>query len=154
MSTSTIVHSTFTVERTYPASAARVFGAFSDPVIKRRWFAEGEGWEVDEFTVDFREGGREFSRFRFQGGPPVTNETVYLDVVTEQRIVFVCAMTVAGKRISASLASVELFATAKGTRLVYTEQGQFLDGADQPKQRELGCVELFGKLEEELKRAG
>ena len=43
-------------------------------------------------------------------------------------------MTVGGKRISASLASVELFASGKGTRLVYTEQGQFFDGADQPKR--------------------
>jgi hypothetical protein len=34
-------------------------------------------------------------------------------------------MTAFGKRISASLASVELFASGNGTRLVYTEQGQF-----------------------------
>ena len=90
MNTSSIVHSTFVVERTYPASAARVFAAFSDPAIKRR---------------------------------------------------------------SASLASVELVASGKGTRLVYTEQGQFFDGADQPKQRELGCAELFDKLGEELKKS-
>jgi uncharacterized protein YndB with AHSA1/START domain len=44
MSTSSIIHSTFAIERTYPARAARVFAAFSDPAIKRRWFAEGEGW--------------------------------------------------------------------------------------------------------------
>jgi uncharacterized protein YndB with AHSA1/START domain len=41
MSTPSIVHSTFVVERTYPASGARVFAAFSNPAIKRRWFAEG-----------------------------------------------------------------------------------------------------------------
>jgi len=52
--------------------------------------------------------------------------------------VFVYAMTVADKRISASLASVELFISGNGTRLVYTEQGQFFDGAEQPKQRGAG----------------
>jgi uncharacterized protein YndB with AHSA1/START domain len=55
-------------------------------------------------------------------------------------------MTVGDKRISASLASVELFASKSGTRLVFTEQGQFFDGAEQPKQREDGCRELFDRL--------
>lgn len=153
MTTPSIVHSTFVIERTYPASAARVFAAFSNPATKRRWFADGEGWQIDEFKVDFRVGGRETSRFRFKDGPEVSNDTVYQDVVPDKRIVFVYAMTIGEKRISASLASVELFASGKGTRLVYTEQGQFFDGADQPKGRELGCAELFDKLGEELKRA-
>lgn len=152
MSTPSIVHNTFVIERTYAASAARVFGAFSDTATKRRWFVEGEGWQIDAFDADFRVGGRETSRFRFKEGPPVTNDTIYQDIVPERRIVFVYAMTVGDKRISASLASVELFPSGKGTRLVYTEQGQFFDGADQPKQREEGCAELFDKLGEELKR--
>jgi hypothetical protein len=61
-------------------------------------------------------------------------------------------MTVSGKRISASLASVELFASGNGTRLVYTEQAQFFDGAEEPRQRELGCAEMLEKLHEELRR--
>jgi len=154
MSTPSIVHSTFTVERVYPVSAARVFRAFSDPATKRRWFAEGEGWQIDSYQSDFREGGAETSRFRFKDGPPVTYDALYLDLVADRRIVLSYVMTVGGKRISASLSSVELFPSGKGTRLVYTEQGQFFDGADQPRQRELGCAELYDKLGEELKRTG
>ncbi|WP_224243891.1 SRPBCC family protein [Hyalangium gracile] len=154
MSTPSIVHSTFSIERTYPASPARVFAAFSTPATKRRWFVEGEGWHIDEFKMDFREGGLEISRFRFKDGPPVSNDTVYVDIVKEQRIVFSYVMVVGGKRISASLASIEIFPSGKGTRVVYTEQGQFFDGADQPKMRELGCSELFDKLGEELKLNG
>lgn len=152
MSTPSIVHSTFVIDRTYPVSVARVFAAFSNTATKRRWFAEGEGWQIDAFDSDFRVGGRETSRFRFKDGPPVANDTVYQDIVPEKRIVFVYAMTVGDKRISASLASVELFSVGNGTRLVYTEQGQFFDGADQPRQREQGCAELFDALGEELKR--
>ena len=88
-----------------------------------------------------------------RSGAPIANDTVYQDIVPDRRIVFVYAMTVGDKRISASLSSVELFASGKGTRLVYTEQGQFFDGADQPKAREEGCAELFDKLGEELKRS-
>lgn len=152
MTTRSIVHSTFVVERTFPVRAARVFAAFSNTETRRRWFAEGEGWQVDEFKVDFRVGGLETSRFRFKDGPKVANDTVYQDIVADSRIVFSYAMTVGDQRISASLASVELFPVGAGTRLVYTEQGQFFDGFEQPRQREEGCVELFGKLAEELLR--
>jgi uncharacterized protein YndB with AHSA1/START domain len=64
MTKRSVVHATFVIERTYDATPARVFKAFADPVAKRRWFVEGEGWEVDAFELDFRVGGFERSRFR------------------------------------------------------------------------------------------
>ena len=62
-------------------------------------------------------------------------------------------MTIDGRPSSASLASVELFPSRGGTRLVYTEQGQYLDGGDQALQREIGCGELYDTLGEELASA-
>jgi uncharacterized protein YndB with AHSA1/START domain len=56
---------------------ARVFAAFANGATKRRWFAEGEGWEVLEFTLDFRVGGGEVSRFRFRDGPEIRNDTIF-----------------------------------------------------------------------------
>ncbi len=149
---SSVIHSTFSIERTYPSPPSRVFAAFSNQGTKRRWFVEGEGWEVDEFTLDFRVGGRETSRFRFKGGAPVGNDTVYLDIVPDQRIVLAYTMTVDNKRISVSLATVELTPASEGTILVYTEQGAFFDGADKPAGREAGCRELLEKLDEELRK--
>jgi uncharacterized protein YndB with AHSA1/START domain len=151
MTEPSVVHSTFVIERNYGAPPARVFAAFSDEKTKRRWFAEGEGWQVDEFKVDFRVGGREFARFRFKGGPEVRNDTVYQDIVPDRRIVIAYTMTVAEKRISASLATVELLPAGDRTRLIYTEQGAFFDGADKPKGREEGWCELFERLDEELR---
>ena len=149
---SSVVHSTFSIERTYPVSASRVFSAFANQAAKRRWFAEGEGWEVEEFTSDFRVGGREFSRFRFEGGAPIRNETVYQDIVPDRRIVFAYSMAVGDQRISVSLATVEIGPSGEGTRLVYTEQGAFFDGADKPEGREAGIRELLEKLGEELRK--
>ncbi len=54
---SSVVHSTFSIERTYPSPPSRVFAAFSDQATKRRWFVEGADVEVEEFTLDFRVGG-------------------------------------------------------------------------------------------------
>jgi hypothetical protein len=55
-------------------------------------------------------------------------------------------------RISASLATVELLPDGAGTRLIYTEQGAFLDGADRPADREAGCRALLDNLDAELRR--
>ncbi|NUP05882.1 MAG: polyketide cyclase [Polyangiaceae bacterium] len=150
MTEHSVVHNTFVIERTYNASPARVFSALSDPVKKRRWFAEGEGFVIDEFTTDFRVNGLELTRFRPVGGPPMRNDCVYQDIVHERRIVFVYTMMIGDKRISSSLATMEIVPVGDKTQLVYTEQGAYFDGADQPKNREEGCRELLGKLEEEL----
>jgi len=145
-----VTHATFRVERGYPTPPARVFAAFANPATKRRWFAEGEGWEVDEFTLDFRIGGRETSRFRFRGGPPMGNDTIFLDIVPERRIVLAYTMTVANTPISVSLATVELAPSGDGTTLIYTEQGAFFDGADKASLREAGCRALLEQLAAEL----
>jgi uncharacterized protein YndB with AHSA1/START domain len=146
----TVVHHTFVIERDYPAALPRVFEAFADPVIRRRWFAEAEGWEIEEFSVDFRVGGHDRSTFRFQGGELIVNETNYHDIVPDQRMVFDYSMWVGDRRISVSLTTVELNPFGGGTHLIYTEQGAYLDGADRPADREKGCRDLLEKLAEEL----
>ena len=40
MTNRSVVHSTFVVERLYPAAPSRVFFALSNPAAKRRWFVD------------------------------------------------------------------------------------------------------------------
>jgi uncharacterized protein YndB with AHSA1/START domain len=70
-------------------------------------FAEDEGWRIEEYGLDFRVGGREHGRFRRGNGPETRNETVYLDIVPDRRIVMAYTMALDGKSISASLGTVE-----------------------------------------------
>ena len=156
MSERTVTHSTFVIERHYPVSPEKVFAGFSDPARKRRWFAEGEGFAVDEFEMDFRVGGSEYSRFRFQGGGPLPegtpmgNDTTYHDIVPNQRIVLAYTMTVGGNRISASLATFEFLPADNGTDLVFTEQAAFFEGADGAEMREGGWRQLLEQLAKAL----
>jgi uncharacterized protein YndB with AHSA1/START domain len=145
-----VIHKSFVIERTYPASRARVYRALSDPARKRRWFAEGEGFVVDSYELDFRIGGWERTRFRPQGGPPMTTDAVYLDLVPEERVVFAYGMTVAGAPLSSSLGTMELEDTAKGTRLRFTEHTAFLDGTDGSDARREGSLSLLESLAREL----
>lgn len=152
MTERSVTHASFTIDRVYDARPSQVFAAFADPASKRRWFAEGEGWEVESFDVDFRPGGIETSAFRFQGGPRITNDTVYQDIVENERIIFAYTMVIGDNRISASLTTIEFAAEGKGTRLTYTEHGAFLDGYDNVEQREGGCGDLLEALARELDR--
>jgi uncharacterized protein YndB with AHSA1/START domain len=144
-----VTHATFTIERNYPKPPQRVFAAFSDPAQKRRWFAEGEKLQVEKFEMDFRVGGRERSSFRVQGMECV-NDTFYTDIVPDRRIVIAYTMTLGGKRISSSQATVELLPAEKGTDLIFTEQGAFFEGADGPQMRQEGWTKLLESLAREL----
>ena len=158
MTDRTVAHSTFVIERNYPAAPQQVFRALSDPARKRRWFAEGEGFEVDSFEMDFRVGGFERSRFRFKPGTPVpagtacANDTVYLDIINNERIVVAYTMTVGGNRMSSSQSTFELVPDGTGTKLVFTEQAAFFANADGPKIREQGWRALLEQLAKELAR--
>lgn len=145
-----VVHSTFRLERVYEATPERVFQAFSDPEVKRRWLIEGEGFEVFDYQPDFKIGGREFSRFRFEGYPEMINETIYQDIVPNERIVFCYRMAMDGVPMSASLTTIEFIREDGGTRLIHTEQGAYLDGSDDGTGREEGTRGLLEILAKEV----
>ncbi|MFI0847827.1 SRPBCC family protein [Mesorhizobium sp. IMUNJ 23232] len=146
MTKHSVEHAKFRIERRYDFSPAVVFKAFSDPAHKRKWFVDGEGWTTDSYESDFRVGGFERSRFRFGGGSQMGNDTVFMDIVPDTRIVFAYSMLLGDTPFSASLATIEFLAEGDGTKLVYTEQAAFLDGKDQVKDREEGCRWLFEAL--------
>jgi len=158
MSDQTAVHNTFVIERAYPHAVEKVFAAFADASTKRRWFAEGHSHDVEEFTMDFRVGGDERSAYRMGAstpfpGVPLVSEGVYLDIVPNQRIVQAAQMAIGGRRISATMVTIELLSTAEGTELLCTHQGAFFEGADGPQMREQGWQKLFSQLDAELSKA-
>jgi uncharacterized protein YndB with AHSA1/START domain len=151
MTNRSITHATFVIERTYDASPARVFKAWADPAAKARWFG-GPDAATAGYELDFRVGGREVNRGGPPGGPVYTYDARYQDIVPDQRIVYTYDMHMGDARISVSLATVELKPAGAGTRLIFTEQGAFLDGYDNPDQREKGTADLLASLDAELRR--
>jgi len=151
MTERSVVHATFTIERTYPASPARVFAAWADPKIKSRWFgAPDDNSATRQF--EFRVGGREYSAGKAPNGSTYTFDVLYQDIVPDQRIIYTYQMELDGKRISVSVASIELKPSGSGTHMKVTELGAYLDGLDNSAQREQGTNWLMDKLGEELAR--
>jgi uncharacterized protein YndB with AHSA1/START domain len=152
MANRSVTHDTFVIERTYPASPARVFAAWADPAIKSRWFGGPDDWGPGEFELDFRIGGREVSRGGPVGGPIHAYDARYYDIVPNERIVYAYDMHIDETRISVSVATVEIKPAGTGTRLIFTEQGAYLDGHDTSAERKHGTGELLDALGAELRR--
>jgi uncharacterized protein YndB with AHSA1/START domain len=142
MSERSVEHATFVVERKYEASPERAFAAWADQEAKARWFVDSDAY----LELDFRVGGRESSRGTAPDGNPYTYEAIYQDIVPAQRIVYTYEMFLDGIRISVSLATAEFEPEHDGTRLVFTEQGAFLDGYEAPARREQGMGSLLDSL--------
>ena len=140
------VYGSFTVERVYPAAPAVVFHALTDMAAKARWFSGDETFQAIERTMDVRPGGRERLKGRWGSGLVTTFDAVYFDVVANQRLVYAYEMHLDARRISVSLATVQLHPAGDGTRLTITEQGTFLDGYDDAGAREKGTGFLLDRL--------
>jgi uncharacterized protein YndB with AHSA1/START domain len=146
MTERSVTHATFTIHRVYPATSARVFAAFASPEAKTQWFAGPREWGRSAYELDFRVGGREISRVGPPGGTVHAYDARYLDIVPGERIIFAYDMHLDELKISVSLTTVEFRAEGSGTKLTFTEQGAFLDGHDNPRQREEGTNFLLDAL--------
>jgi len=146
------IHGSFTLERVYDATPARVFRAWADPAIKARWFAGIEGWQQLERSIDFRIGGKERLSGRKGSGVVSTFDAVYHDIVPERRIIYCYDMRLDAVHISVSLATVELKPEGAGTRLTLTEHGVFLDDYADGGSRERGTRILLEQLGGALSR--
>ncbi len=145
-------HATFSIDRTYDAPPARVFAAWADPEAKARWFGEHEEAQAKDREFDFRVGGRE----RMSGGLPAAGLTATTPCTrTSSRTGgsstrMTCTSTSGASRSRWLPSSSSPPGTAPA--LILTEQGVYLDGADQPAAREQGTRDLLDSLDTELRR--
>jgi uncharacterized protein YndB with AHSA1/START domain len=142
------LHDTFRIDRHFDAEPARVFRAFADPGAKAKWF--GSPADTKHQAFDFSEGGRETMETVFGDGTRYGYAATYTDIVADERIVYTYEMTMNGRRISVSVATIELRPGAGGTDFTLTEQGVYLDGLDNSAQRKQGTEDLMEALAKTL----
>src|SRR5476649_2940468 len=123
-------HHVITVERHLDHPPSLVFFAYSDPQAMAAWFRGPPDWDIQPHTMDFRIGGREISAGGPKGGFVSTYDSIFLEIVPDERIINAFSMDVDGKIITASLATLEFRPRDTGTDLEMTEQIVFLDGSD------------------------
>lgn len=140
------IHGSFTIERLFDASPARVFKAFADPASKARWFVGPNGWEAVERRLDFRPGGEEVAHGRFPDGGESRFVARYHEIIPNQRLVYVYDMYFAGVFLSVSLVTIELTPSGDRTALRITEQGVYINGQDGNESRREGTEYLIDRI--------
>jgi uncharacterized protein YndB with AHSA1/START domain len=80
-----------------------------------------------------------------------TFDAVYFDVVPDQRLVYTYDLYIDDRKISVSLATLQITKAPGGTTLTITEQGAFLDGYDDAGARQHGTGALMDRIGESLK---
>jgi uncharacterized protein YndB with AHSA1/START domain len=144
MTDRSVEHNTFVVTRDVAAPPESVFTLFTTLEKKALWFGSPD-FPATEWTMDFREGGKEFNTGEFHGYIS-TFDALYLDIVENSRIVLSYNMYIDGVKLSSSLQTTEFEQTPTGTRVVLTETGAYFDGHEDPALREQGTNGLIDAL--------
>ena len=138
-------HAIFSIERVYSALPKRVYQAWTNPEMKARWYGPND--QVDALLLDYRIGGREHFTGEIPHGLVFSYEAIFHEIVPDHRIVYSYTMDFDKVRISVSLVTVEITAAGDDSaRLLFTEQGIHLDGADTPADREHGTRGMLEAL--------
>lgn len=146
-------HAMFTIERVYQATPERVYRAWTDPTIKMQWYGPTDQREA--LSLDYRVGGREQFTGKAPNGSSFSYEAIFHEIVPNHRIVYSYTMDMEGKRISASLVTLEISGSGKDSaQLALTEQAVHLDGADTPADREQGTSVMLEALATALTQTG
>jgi uncharacterized protein YndB with AHSA1/START domain len=140
-----VTHSTFTLERRYPASVERVFQAWANPEARRRWLAQGA-----ELSQNFVVGGLETAKGFDGKGRALTYEARYAEIVLNERILTTSTLHAEDRLSTVSVTSVEFRAEDANTLVVLTEHGIYLPGQEQPEWREHGTAQQLDTLAAEF----
>ena len=140
-----VTHSTFTLERRYPAPIEQVFEAWGNPEARKRWMAQGA-----EHSQDFVVGGLETVEGVDGQGRPLTYEARYAEIVANERILTMSTLHTGDQLSTVSVTSVEFQSADDGTLLVLTEHGMYLSGQEQPAWREHGTAAQLDTLAAEF----
>lgn len=143
-----VTHSTFTLERTYPAPVERVFAAWATPAARKRWMAQGA-----EHSQDFAVGGHETVKGADSEGRTLTYAARYAEIVPNQRILTTSTLHAEDQLSTVSATSVEFQPEGTGTRVILTEHGMYLPGQEQPEWREQGTAQQLDTLAAEFTAA-
>lgn len=132
------LHTTLVFEREIPATVEKVFAAFADPKERSEWGAPTDTAVVIYDEADFREGGQDRFRCGSKANPNIHGATRYLDIVPDLRVVSSETISMDGRRLCASLTTLELTAHGGTTKLRQTTQLASFIGDDMVKGHETG----------------
>jgi uncharacterized protein YndB with AHSA1/START domain len=119
--TETVLHMT----RRFEAPPERVFDAWTDPALLKRWFHAGPDWTTPEADVDLREGGRYRLAMRTTEGEVHAVVGEYKEISRPDRLVYTWAWESSenAEMGTETLVTVEFNGEGDGTAVELTHTG-------------------------------
>jgi uncharacterized protein YndB with AHSA1/START domain len=113
------------LSRRFGASRERVFDAWTNPEVLKRWWAAGEDWDTPEAEVDLRPGGRYRLSMRDPGtGDIHTVGGEYSEIRRPERLAYTWAWEgTPGQMGDETLVEVDFVEHGNGTEVVVTHSG-------------------------------
>ena len=125
------------ITRLIDAPRGKVFQAWTDPALLKRWFAPLP-WTTSVAQLDVRPGGANLIVMRDPEGREFPNRGVYLEVVEGERLVFTDAYTMAWEPSEKPFMTVVLTFDDEGGKTRYTARVRHWTVADREAHEKMG----------------
>jgi len=130
------------LERTFAAQPERVFAAWTEPEVLRRWWAAAVDGDTPRADVDLRVGGAYRLTMRDPEGTEFTVAGTFTEIDPPHRLAYTWAWQ--GLDVDTRV-TVEFLAEGDGTRVVITHTG--LPSDELRAQHEHGWIAVLDNLE-------
>jgi uncharacterized protein YndB with AHSA1/START domain len=144
------------LERLLDASPERIFAAWTDPDLLRRWWAAQPDWTTSEATADVRVGGRYRLSMQDTAGTIRTVVGEYLEVDPPRRLAYTWQWEPHGDPSAApgdvTVVEVDFVAEGSATRVVLEQRG--FDGEPERDKHDHGWRGCLDNLERRVLAGG
>lgn len=138
------------LERVLNAPREKLWRCWTEEALLKQWFCPAP-WSIADVKVDVRPGGTNMFVMRSPEGEEFPNSGVYLEVVTNEKLVFTDAYTRAWEPSEKPFfTGVITFEDAGGGKTKYVARALHWTDEDRKKHEEMGFHEGWGKCAEQL----
>lgn len=149
MSSKTDTSRDLTLTRIIQAPPEKVFQAWTDPALLRRWFAPAP-YTTPSAEMDVRPGGASRIVMRAPDGTEIPCHGVYLEVVPNKRLVFTDAFVNAWEPSGKPFMTVIVTFEDLGGRTKYTAQVRHWSVEDRETHEKMGFHQGWGQCADQL----
>lgn len=136
--------------RIIDAPPEKLFRAWTDPEIMKRWFVP-RPWTISEVKTDLRAGGSSVVVMKDPDGKEYPNPGIYLEVVPNQKIVFTDAYTSAWQPSAKPFfTAIITFDDIGGGKTRYTARALHWTAEDRATHEKMGFHEGWGICADQL----
>lgn len=137
------------LERTVEVPRARVWAAWTQPELVKRWFTPAP-WKTVDCEIDLRPGGIFRTTMRSPEGQDFPNAGCFLEVVPEERLVWTDALLPGWRPAPEPFMSAVILLEARGASTHYTAIALHRDEAARKKHEEMGFHHGWGAALDQL----